>query len=232
MSRLLKKTNTLWVMTDLVFLVIFNAMFFILSGTDHTMSTWISYGFIHFAYFMLLATHFLVRKGKSAAVFGFSLYAISSTYFFIELIVGVIFILVSPEGYKATLLVQLCIAGVYTVLLISNMISNELTAEAEEKRQYEIDYVKKGAAEIASIVNGINDRDTKRKVEKVYDAINASPVKSNPNLLSLESQILVAITNLRGVIGGNDKKAIISQSEALLTMINERNRQLKLYIAS
>jgi len=225
----LKKTNTLWVMMDSIFLIIFNALFFVLGGTDHTMSVWISYGFVHFAYFMLLATPFLVREGKSAAVFGFSLYAISSMYFFIELIAGVIFILVSPEGYKATLLVQLCIAGVYAVLLIFNMIANERTAEAEEKRQYEIDYVKKAAGEIASIMNGINDRDTKRKVEKVYDAINASPVKSHPNLLPLESQVLVAITNLRGVIGTNNKENIISQSDALLTMINERNRQLKLF---
>lgn len=225
----MKKTNTLWVMMDSIFLIIFNALFFVLGGTDHTMSVWISYGFVHFAYFMLLATPFLVCEGKSAAVFGFSLYAISSMYFFIELIAGVIFILVSPENYKAPLLVQLCIAGIYAVFLISNMIANERTAEAEEKRQYEIDYVKKAAAEIASIMNGISDRDTKRKVEKVYDAINASPVKSHTNLLSLESQILVAIANLRSVIGTNNKETIISQSDALLTMINERNRQLKLY---
>ncbi len=224
----MKKTNTLWMMMNLIFLIIFNAMFFMLGGTDHTMSAWISYGFIHFAYFMLLATPFLIRKGKSAAVFGFSLYSISSVYFFIELITGVIFILASPEGYKAAFLVQLCFAGIYAICLISNMIANEHTAEAEEKRQFEIDYVKNATAEMASLLSRISDRETKKKVEKVYDAINSSPVKSHPNVSSLESQILVAITELRNSISETENKTVQNQADALLTIVNERNRQLKL----
>lgn len=192
------------------------------------MSVWISYGFIHFAYCMLLMTPFLVSKGKSAAVFGFSLYSISSTYFFVELITGVIFILVSPESYKAALLVQLCIAGIFAICLISNMIANEHTAEAEEKRQFEIDYVKNATAEMASLLSGIGDWETKKKVEKAYDAINSSPVKSHPNVSSLESQILIAITELRNSSGETENKAVQNQADALLTMVNERNRQLKL----
>jgi hypothetical protein len=215
-------------MMNLIFLIIFNAMFFILGGTDHPMSVWISYGFVHFAYFMLLATPYLVRTGKSAAVFGFSLYAISTTYFFIELIAGIIFILVSPESYKAAFLVQFFISGGYAVCFISNMMANEYTAEAEEKRQYEITYVKNATAEMASLLSGISDRETKKKVEKVYDAINASPVKSHPNVSSLESQILVAITELRNSIGETKSKTVQNQADALLTMVNERNRQLKL----
>ena len=38
--------------------IIFNAMFFILGGTDRTTSVWISYGLVHFAYCMLLVTPF------------------------------------------------------------------------------------------------------------------------------------------------------------------------------
>ena len=55
----------LWMMMDLIFIIIFNAMFFILGGTDHSVSVWISYGFIHFAYLMLIVTPFFMRRGKS-----------------------------------------------------------------------------------------------------------------------------------------------------------------------
>jgi len=223
----LKKTHTLWVMMDLVFLIVFNVMFFIIGGTDHKVSVWISYGSIHFAYFILLVTPLLVCKGQSKAVFGFSLYSLSYAYFFTELITGMIFIFVSPESYIAALLVQLCIAGVYAVLMMSNMIANERTAEAEEKRQYEIDYVKKAAAELASIMSGISDGDTRREIEKVHDAISTSPVKSHPSVLSLETQLLAGIAILRSVIRANKRESIIAQSDTLLTMINERNRQLK-----
>lgn len=223
----MKKTHTLWVMMDLVFLIVFNVMFFIIGGTDHKVSVWISYGSIHFAYFILLVTPLLVCKGQSKAVFGFSLYSLSYAYFFTELITGMIFIFVSPESYIAALLVQLCIAGVYAVLMMSNMIANERTAEAEEKRQYEIDYVKKAAAELASIMSGISDGDTRREIEKVHDAISTSPVKSHPSVLSLETQLLAGIAILRSVIRANKRESIIAQSDTLLTMINERNRQLK-----
>ena len=162
-------------------------------------------------------------------MFGFSIYSISSTYFFIELIVGVLFILHSSESYKAAFLVQLFITGIYAILLFSNMIANERTAGAEEKRQYEIAYIKKAASEIESIMDEIKDRETKRKIEKVYDAINSSPVKSNTNLMAFESQLVAGITDLKNIIGTNNRKAIALKIESILAMVNERNRQLKLY---
>jgi len=64
------KKTVLWIILDLIFLAIFNAMFFILGGREHNVSVWLSYAFIHFAYLMLILTPILIRKGKSAVVFG------------------------------------------------------------------------------------------------------------------------------------------------------------------
>ena len=89
------KKNVLWILLDLVFLIVFNTVFFVAGGTDHNASVWISYGFIHLSYILLIITPFLIRKSSSAAVFGFSLYSISSTYFLVEFIVGVIFCLIN-----------------------------------------------------------------------------------------------------------------------------------------
>jgi len=203
-------------------------MFFILGGTDQSFSAWISYGFIHLAYLLLVATNLFVRRGKSAAIFRFSIFSISSTYFFLVLITGIIFILISPTDYKAALLVQLCITGIYTVVLFSNMIANEHTAETEEKRQYQIDYVKNTTAEISSILNIIDNTEVKKKLEKVYDVLNTSPVKSHPDLLSIESQIIASIPNLKKAVSDNNKEAIVSQADTMLTMVNERNRHLRL----
>ena len=134
----MKKINILWIILDLVFLVIFNVLFFVLGGAEHNVSVWVSYGFVHFAYFMLLLTPALIHKGKSAAVFGFSLYSISAAYFLVELVTGTVFILVSPDDYVAALLVQFCFAGLYGVVLVSQIIANVHTAYAEERRQYHI----------------------------------------------------------------------------------------------
>lgn len=224
----MNKINILWVIISLTFIIIFNATFFILGGTDRSLSAWISYGFIHLAYILLVSTNLFVRSGKSAAIFGYSLFSISSTYFFLVLIAGAAFIIVSPADYKAALLVHLFITGLYIVVFISNIISNEHTAEIEEKRQCQVEYVKKATTEISSIMDGLNNLEVKKKLEKVYDAINASPVKSHPELLSMESQIIVSIANLRDAVSDDRIENVFSLSDAILSMVNERNRHLRL----
>ena len=104
------KKNILWIFLDLVFLVVFNMVFFIAGGIYHPASVWISYGFIHFAYMMLLATSFFIRKSSNAVIFRFSLYAISSMYFFVAFIVGIVFVIMHPESYKSSLIIQVVIA--------------------------------------------------------------------------------------------------------------------------
>ena len=223
----MKKTNVLWIILDLIFLIIFNAIFFIAGGTEHNVSVWISYAFIHFAYLLLLVTPKLIRRGKSSEVFGFSLYSVSSAYFFIELIVGVVFILFSPDSYKAALLVQLILAGLYGIALISNMIANEHTADAEEKRQYQIAYVKDASAKLKIILDSISDKEAHKKVERVYDAVYSSPVKSHPNLAQMENRILQTINELEDEVAAENTESIISLANTLLTVVNERNMKLK-----
>ena len=224
----MKKTNVLTIISNLIFLIIFNAIFFVAGGAEHNASVWISYGFIHFAYFMLILTPLLISKGKSSAVFGFSLYTISSAYFFAEFVIGAIFILLSPTDYKLALFVQICILGLYGAILISNMLANEHTADAEEKRQYQIDYVKAASAKVKALLESVEDKELQKKVEKVYDAIYSSPVKSHPNLAQTEAQILVSVGELENAVFAGNKDAIASLSNSLLLTINERNRQLKI----
>ena len=223
----MKKINILWAILNLIFLIVFNTLFFVLGGVEHHASVWMSYVFIHFAYLMLLLTPKLIREGKSAAVFGFSLYSISATYFLTEFVTGIIFILVSPENYGTALLVQLCIAGLYGIILVSHMLANEYTANAEEKRQSQIAYVKDTSAKVKTLLESISDKDAKRAVEQVYDAIYSSPVKSHPNLAQKETQIFQSINDLERTVTTGSKEEIFSVANSLLFLINERNNLLK-----
>jgi hypothetical protein len=225
----MKKINTLWIILDLIFLAIFNAIFFVLGGFKHPASVWISYGFIHFAYLMLLITPKLIRPGKSSAVFSFSLYVISSTHFFIELIIGTVFILCNSESYKALLLVQLIIAALYGIFLISYLIVNEHTADVEQNRQSQIEYIKMASIKLKGLIEKVGDKEVKKKVEKVYDEIYSSPVKSRPALAPIESGILQSINDLENAVLIGDTAVIISLADSLLASINERKRLLNLW---
>jgi hypothetical protein len=215
----MKKISVLWIILDFIFLLIFNAIFFILSGTGHNVSVWISYGFIHFAYFMLLLTPALIRKGKSADVFGFSLYSISAVYFVIEFVAGLIFIFVSPENYVAALLVQICVAGLYGIFLISHLIANEHTDASEKKRQYQIAYIKETSARLKSLLGRISDKEAKKKIERVYDTICSSPLQSRLNLAQMENRMLQSINELEDAISKGDKERTTTLSASLLQEI-------------
>jgi hypothetical protein len=223
----MKKKNILWGILNSIFLVVFNAFFFMGNTADYNASVWISYLFIHFAYLMLLLTPKLIRKGKSSAVFGFSLYSISAVYFLVEFVTGVIFILFSPENSSAALLVQLSIAGLYGIILVANMLANEYTADAEEKRQPQIAYVKDASAKLKGLLGRISDKEAKKTVERVYDAVYSSPVKSHPDLAQLENRILQSINELEQEVSAGNQEGIISVANSLLSSINERNNLLK-----
>ena len=66
----MNKKRVLWIFLALVFLMVFNMIFFMAGGTEHGKAVWISYGFIHFAYLMSLITPFLVKKSTNIANFG------------------------------------------------------------------------------------------------------------------------------------------------------------------
>lgn len=221
------KKAFLWAVLDLIFLVVFNAFFFMLGGENHPVSVWISYAFIHFAYIMLLLTTFLVRKGESKHTYGALLFSISTYYFLAEFIVGVIFILVAPAGIKAAVLVQIAMAGIYGIMLMSNMIANENTADAQQARRVEIDYIKNASAKVASILDNVVDEDARKKIEKLYDAISTSPVKSHPDVAVLEEQISNSILHLEAFVSAGVYDKVEEQSDTIIKMIAERNRIMR-----
>jgi len=223
------KEGKQWMILNSIFLIVFNLLFFVLGGFGQPASAWISYAFIHFAYFMLLLTPRLIRAGKREAVFGFSLYLISATYFLLELFIGSIFILVAPEDFKIAFALQLCLAGLFGIMLVLHMIANEWTADAEEKRQPQIAYIKNASLTVKSLLDRVNDKEAKKKVERVYDALSTSPVKSHPDISSLEERIQSSIHALEDAVFSENKGNILVVASSLEAAINERNSKLKTY---
>lgn len=223
----MNKKSVLWILLDLVFLIVFNIVFFVMGGAQHPASVWISYGFIHFAYIMLVITPFLIRKSSSAAVFGFSLYSISSAYFFAAFILGVIFIAAHPENYKWSLIVQVVIAGFYAIMLISNMIANEHTADSIERHEMELQYVKESSAMLKGIMEMTSDKALKKKIEKAYDLLHSSQVKSSGAVRDYEVTVMDLIEVLEQHVARNDVAAANTTLDKIMKNANERNRRLR-----
>ena len=224
----MKKKNVLWILLDIVFLAVFNTVFFVVGGTDHPASAWISYGFIHFSYLMILVTPFLIRKSSSQAVFGFSLYSVSAVYFFVEFIAGLVFIFISSESYKASLVVQVIISGIYAVMLISNLIANEYTADSVEQHEDEVAYIKNAASRVKILTGKANDKKANKEIERAYDLLHSSPSRSAATVKLLEEEIKNKVTDLEDAVAANETAAIITIAGEIVAKTEERNRKLKM----
>lgn len=224
----MNKKSILYMLLDLVFLVVFNTVFFVIGGTTHPASVWISYGFIHFSYLMILITPFLIRESSSAAVFGFSLYSVSATYFFVEFIVGLIFVFVGSESYKGSLVVQVIIAGIYAVMLISNLIANEYTADSVARREDEVANIKNAASRVKILIGKASDKKANKEIEKAYDVLHASPSRSIATVKQLEEEIKNIVSELEDAVAADETAVIITTTGEIVAKIEERNRKLKI----
>ena len=224
----MKKTNFFWYLLGSIFLIVFNLFFFLLKGTVHLTSVWISYVSIHFAYFILLATPFFVRKGSTSANYGFPLYVITSSYFFLAFLVGLIIIIISPESNTTALLVQITIAAIFALLLIANLIANENTADKIEKRELGLKYVKEASSMLNILLNQLTDKKHQKLVEKAYDLIHSSQVKSSIDVYGIEQEVFNEISILSDLVKNKNNDSIEESINNICFLAEERNRKLKL----
>lgn len=223
----MNKKSVLFMLLDLVFLAVFNVVFFVVGGVEHVASVWISYGFIHFAYIMVLVSSIMTRKSSCSAVLGMPLYAISAAYFFIAFIAGLIFVLVASVSYKASLVVQVIIAGIYAVILLTNLIANEYTADNVARHETEVAYIKNIAAELKALVGKASDKQANKEIEKAYDAVHASPAKSSIAVDEIEKRIDCVVFELRNAVKQDDTAQIAVIAQEIVELTEERNRKLK-----
>lgn len=223
----MSKKQVLWLLLDLVFLIVFNVVFFIIGGFKHNLSVWISYGFIHFSYIMLLITPFFVRKTKNTAVLSSPLYAISSAFFLITFLVGLVFIYAYPVSFKVSVVVHIIIFGIYASMLISHMLANESTADSIEQHEKELQYVKKSSAKLRNMIDYTDDKETKKELEKLYDLLHSSPAKSNNSVRSLETSVLSQIDILNEYLNDGAFEIAKLTIKKIENDANERNRKLK-----
>ncbi|MCL1969721.1 MAG: hypothetical protein FWF65_09285 [Bacteroidetes bacterium] len=229
----MKRLNILWLLLNSLFIIVFNLIFFLLGDvcaaeSKIPNSVWISYGFIHFAYFLFLATPLFVRKGKDSHTYDKPLYTITAAYFIVELIAGITLILVAPETVKATIIIQAVLAAAFIAWLLIYLIANEHTAASVEHRETELQFVKQSSAQVNTILEQITDKPTAKTVEQLYDLLHGSQVKSHSTVRPLEEEILSEIRNLNLAANSNDLTQINILADKISKLTEKRNRELKL----
>ncbi|CAG7653998.1 hypothetical protein PAECIP111802_05646 [Paenibacillus allorhizosphaerae] len=220
-----KRINSLWIVLSLVFVVILNIIIFLIN-TNFTTTFWVSYGFIHFAYLMLVISSSSMPKAKNELVFGYPLIYVSSLYFICAFLIGSIFIYFKNASFISSFIPQLIIAGLYVQAYISNIIINEKTISNEIESQYHISYIKNAASELSLLMVQSTDPIVKKKLEKLYDSFRSSQVKSYPSLFEIEERIKQHLQILKANLQTNDYSEVNHVIETINGLLMERNGKI------
>ena len=209
-----------------VFVVVFNISFFLLKGNEVYAATWISYGFIHLAYIGVLITRFLDEKHEAADLV-LSSYLVSIVYFVVEFIIGIVFIIVNPIGFKVALIIQMVLLGSYLILLLSNVITNSKISDSLETAKYDRDYIKGVSSVIEAVKLTLNDEQAMKLLNCLYDVIHSSQMKSSRSAMIIETEIEERIKKLERNISAMSVEEQRSELKSLIDLANKRNIVVK-----
>jgi len=184
----MSKTQLRWVFLGAILLVLFNTLFFLLGGNQPIASVWISYGFIHIAYLMIIGIPFMVPKRGSTHVFIESTALVASVYFLIELCVGVVLILFKSTSWVLALTVQLVVLAACVIVLLLNYYANTHTVSIEEQRKNTQKVFKTSLAALTQAMLTVDEKE-KTYIQTLYSDLKASPLVANSSLLGIEHNI-------------------------------------------
>ena len=210
-----------------MFLVVFNTLFFLLSGTDNPTSVWVSYAYIHVAYFTILFLPVLKTKGDASYYLSSVLYGQAITYFILELIAGMVFIAYRMESPVWSLVVQTALWLIFVVLILGNAWANQATAQSLEKRKQDIDAYQSMRMSLKRLIAKTDKPELKRLIADCSDKLEASSSRQTQESEKIDIEIEQAIASLRQSITGDDVEESTSLARQLAGLIEERKTILK-----
>lgn len=214
----------LLLIVDLAFLIVFNLLFFVILGVEHNAGVWISYGFIHFSYFMVLLTPvFYSKEFKSVAVGRMTIGGITGTYFFVELVAGIVFVVLNLNSMTIPLIVQVVLVLIFIVILIVNILANDRTADSDNIEEKQVSFVRNESLRVKALMDCSDNKEVNKKVESIYDLIHSSPFKSCEEASYYEGIIDTKINELENIVNDNNSDAIMNICNEIIDVVNKRN---------
>ncbi|MGN8783844.1 hypothetical protein ACTNES_05805 [Blautia sp. HCP3S3_D9] len=219
----MNKKSGLWIALDSVFIIVFNIIFFTMIYDAVSAAIWITYVFIHIAYAMLVITPLLTRKGKHAHLFGTTIAAVSSVYFIAVLIIGIVCIAVRPDTVKWIVIVEIIFLGIYAAILLINMIANEHTADIQEKQDIQIQHIRGCSARLNLLISQVEDKKLRKKIQKAYDVVHSSSIKSKPIAGKYELEVLTLLEAVEEAIETSNVESAEKALDSLIKAAQKRN---------
>ena len=225
------KENTFKVIIGLIFLLVFNALFFLLGGTERSDTEWVCYGFIHAAYLCLLVTPLFCNAGKGEAVLSASLYLRALFYFFTELAVGLGFIwynAYNPIPLTWPAIIQGALLAIFLILQLMSVLANDATEASLDKQRQERVYIRSLAEDLKEAMRQVSDPALRKQVANCYESLVSSSVESFPEAIDAELELENAVNTLCSSVEQGDTSQLEQQIQKIQIAMKHRNQAIRM----
>ena len=220
----MKEAKAYGKLLGLIFLVAFNAVFFLVGGFSHPASVWIAYAMINVSYLLLLSTTTLFKGKKTAAEGGSPLFLISVLNFLLHFVTGLIFILVAPEKLTFEIVLYVILLVIYGIPYLALQMARAHTASSLSQNKEDTFMIRNRASKLQALIGRINDKELNKLLERCADDMYASPSESCDAALSAESDIAMKVRGVETAVAEertDDAKVLCKE---ILYHIQDRNR--------
>lgn len=217
------KNNTIKIIIALIFLVLFNILYFVLGGINQSAVHWLSYGFIHVSYLLLLSTPLLCPHCDGQTVLIASLYLRALQYFFTELVVGIAIILLGLQDIALPLIVQSVLLALFLILQLMGVLANRATSKSLDHQRVGSQLISGLTQQVRQAMREINDPKIKGKVETCYNALLACSVESIEQAKEAEDNLKDAVHDLCVAVDAADNDSIEKCAKKVTSAIQRRN---------
>lgn len=221
------KKNILTIILDSVFIVTFNVLFFLNGGTQHVAAVWTAYGFLHFAYLMVLITPLIASKGSTAVLSKTTTYTISLLFFIVELLFAIVTFITKTERVKMVISIETVLCAIYVIILVINLLADDSIANKQKRHESENDFIKGISNQIKYIQTQVSDNNAKKKLESLYSLAHSSPSKSRESMKFYENEIVRNISLLEDAANQNKITDILRISGEIERLLNKRTFEAK-----
>lgn len=222
------KANILKVIIGLIFLIVFNVLFFLIGGTERTTTEWISYGFIHAAYLCILCTPLLCNADKGETILSASLYLRALLYFFIELVIGVGFLWYNTKSPIWPAIVQGGMLAIFLILQLMSVMANDATKTSLAKQREEKIFIRSLAESLRDSMKQVNDPTLRKQLSSCYESLSTSSIESFPEAASTEMELEKAVNALCSSIETGDLNQLTQQIQEVQIAIKHRNQAIRM----
>ena len=215
------------VLLELIFLIVFNIIFFVKFDNRVCESVWISYFFIHLSYLMLVLTPNFTRKSPKTGPLGLSMMAISSLYFSLIFMLGIVMMLLQLDSYKLSFIINMTLTGLFGILIIPNYFANETTVRNLSTAKINREFVTIGSNKIKYLKTLISEKELHKMLDQLYDVFISCPVKSCFEVQGIEIETLGILGSIEKELEDNDIDKIKTMITTITKNLNKRNSIIK-----